>query len=321
MIRRTPAPLLVLAAIVSVQFGGALAATLIPVVGAAGSVTLRLLAGTIVMVAVARPRLADIGRAMCVDVLLYGLVLGVMNFCFYAALARLPIGVAVTIEFIGPLALATALSRRRADLLAVLAAALGVLLISGALTTPWADLDVAGLVLALTAGGCWAAYILLAGRVGAALPGLDGLALAMVVALVVVAPFGVVSGGSALWQVQPLWRGAVIGLLSSVLPYSLELLALRRMRPATFGVLLSLEPAVAAMAGLVVLGQHLHLVELVGMTLVVAASSVVLGRRQEQNVNQGAGREPMDEPGAHGGVGSPSAGADEAQTARPVARD
>lgn len=280
MSRRPPAPTLVLASIVSVQFGGALAVTLIPVVGAIGSVTLRLLFSAAALAAVARPGLRGHSRAAWRDVLLFGLALGVMNLCFYSSLARLPIGVAVTIEFIGPLALATALSRRRTDLIAVIAAATGVLLISGALTTPLDRLNLAGILLALAAGGCWAAYILLSGRVGRALPGLWGLSLAMVVSAVLVAPIGIATAGGRLLAPDALWRGAAIGLLSSVLPYSLELVALRRMRPAVFGVLLSLEPAVAAVAGLVVLDQRLHTAELIGMALVVAASTVVLGRRR-----------------------------------------
>jgi len=277
--RQPPAPLLVVAAVVSVQFGGALAATLVPRIGAAGSVALRLVVAAVILLVAARPRLAGHDRSDWLTVLGFALSLGVMNLCFYAALGRLPIGVAVTVEFIGPLTLATVLSRRGRDVLAVLGAAVGVALISGALDTPWSQLDLTGLGLALAAGACWAAYIVLSGRTGARFARLDGLALAMTVAAVLVAPLGLVTAGSSLWAPDILWRGAAVAILSSVLPYSLELMALRRLSAQVFGVLLSLEPAVAALAGLVVLGQHLRGLQLVGMALVVAASAAVMGTR------------------------------------------
>jgi inner membrane transporter RhtA len=272
---------LVLSAVVSVQFGGALAATLVPEVGAAGSVTLRLLFAALVLGAVARPRLRGHRRGAWLTVVLFGLALGLMNLAFYASLARLPIGVAVTIEFLGPLTLATALSRRLVDVLAVVAAGAGVTLISQALTVPLADLDWLGLGLAATAGACWAAYIILSRRTGAAFASLDGLAIAMGVALLAVAPFGL--GTVPLWSAEVVAKGLGIALLSSVLPYSLELLALRRLSPRVFGVLLSLEPAAAALAGWLVLGQSLTGHQLTGMALVVVASAVVMGagrRRQ-----------------------------------------
>jgi inner membrane transporter RhtA len=270
-----PAPLLVLTAVVSVQFGGALAATLVPEIGAPGSVTLRLLFAALVLGAVARPRLRGHTRAAWLTVVLFGLALGLMNLAFYASLARLPIGVAVTIEFLGPLTLATVLSRRVVDVLAVIAAAAGVTLISEALSVPLAELDWVGLALAATAGACWAAYIVLSGRTGAQFESLDGLALAMVVALVVVAPFGL--GTVAQWTPEVVAKGLGIALLSSVLPYSLELLALRRLSARVFGILLSLEPAAAALAGWLVLDQLLSGPQLVGMALVVLASAVVMG--------------------------------------------
>ncbi|MGV8908956.1 MAG: EamA family transporter [Propionicimonas sp.] len=279
MTRRAPAPLLVLAAVVSVQFGGALAATLIPVVGVFGSVTLRLTIAAIVLLAVVRPQLRGRSTADWLVVVAFGAVLATMNVFFYGSLARIPIGVVVTVEFIGPLILATVLSHRRKDLLAVAGAAVGVILISGVTSTPWAEIDLAGLALALAAGGSWAAYIVFSGRTGARFAQLDGLAIAMTVAAVLVAPVGVISGGSALWTPDALWRGAGIAVLSSVLPYSLELIALRRLAANVFGILLSLEPAVAGLAGLIVLGQHLSAAQLLGMACVVAASGLVMGVR------------------------------------------
>ncbi|GAB3115963.1 EamA family transporter [Janibacter alkaliphilus] len=270
-----PAPLLVLGGVVSVQFGGALAAILVPEIGAGPSVLLRLLVAAGLMLALTRPRVRGYTREQWLTVGAFGLALGLMNWSFYASLAHLPIGVAVTVEFIGPLTLATVLSRRPRDLLAVAAAALGVVLISEATELPLAELDWTGLALALAAGVCWAAYIILSGRTGAAFPQLDGLTFALVVASAVVLPAGLVG-----WdQVGPrhLAFGAGVAVLSSVLPYSLELLALRRLSAQVFGILLSLEPAVAALAGLVVLGQRLGPAQLVGMALVVSASVVVLG--------------------------------------------
>ncbi len=270
-----PAPLLVLAGVVSVQFGGALAATLVPEIGAGGSVVMRLLFATVILVAIARPRFRGHSRRAWLTVLGFGLALGLMNFTFYGSLAHLPIGVAVTIEFLGPRLLAAAFSRRLLDLAAVLAAAAGVLLISEALTIPFADLDWTGLGLAATAGACWAAYIIFSGRTGAEFDKLEGLALAMVVATVVTLPFGIASVRE--WDASVLARGLGIAVLSSVLPYSLELVALRRMTAKVFGILLSLEPAVAALAGLIVLDQLLHGSQLAGMALVVLASAIVLG--------------------------------------------
>ena len=267
--------LLVMAAVVSVQFGGAVAATLVPVIGAAGSVVLRLGIGAVVLLAVARPTLRGHSASAWRTVVLFGLVLGAMNWSFYASLDRLHIGVAVTIEFIGPLTLAAVQSRRVRDLLAVAAAAAGILLISQALTVPWGDLDLIGIGLALLAGTFWAAYIVLSQRTGAAFPGLNGLALAMIVALALVLPFGIWS--VPLWTGDVLVKGTAVAILSSVLPYSLELLALRQLSQRVFGILLSLEPAVAALAGLIVLGQRLTPTQLVGMALVVVASGLVMG--------------------------------------------
>nr|WP_240977377.1 EamA family transporter [Knoellia sp. DB2414S] len=278
---------LVLTAIVSVQFGGALAATLVPHIGAGGSVLLRLAFATAILLVVARPRLRGRSRRAWLAVLAFGVALGLMNLAFYASLARLPIGVAVTIEFLGPLTLATALSRRLRDLAAVAAAAVGVVLISEALGTPVADLEWTGLGLAAVAGACWAAYILASRQVGREFASLDGLALAMVVALVLVLPFGL--GSAPQWEAGDVAKGLGIAVLSSVLPYSLELAALRHLNPRVFGILLSLEPVAAALAGLLILGQRLHLTQLLGMGLVVLASALVMGAGQRRDPAESGG--------------------------------
>ena len=277
---------LVLAAVVSVQFGGAVAATLVPVIGAAGSVVLRLGVGAVILGLIARPRLAGHSRGAWATVALFGLALGAMNWSFYASLARLPIGVAVTFEFIGPLTLAAVLSRRLRDLLAVAAAALGIVMISEAFTMPWSQLDLVGIGLALLAGAFWAAYVVLSKRTGSAFPDLDGLAIAMVVALAFVAPFGVGSIGQ--WDGPVALKGALVAILSSVVPYSFELLALRTLSQQVFGILLSLEPAVAALAGFLVLHQRLDAIQGVGMVLVIAASALVLGRGRRHTPADGA---------------------------------
>ena len=289
--------LLVLLAVVSVQFGGALAATLLPLVGVFGSVALRLSLAAAILLAAVRPRLRGRSRADWTVVCLFAVALSAMNLSFYGSLTRLPIGVAVTIEFLGPLALAAVLSRRARDLFAVGAALVGVVLISRALTTPWAELDLVGIGLAATAGACWAAYIVLSRRTGAHFAGLDGIAVCMLLGTVLTLPVGLVTAGSDLWQPEALVRGLGIALLSSAIPYSLELLALRHLSAGTFGVLLSLEPAAAALAGLLVLSQVLSPVQVLGMALVVVASVLVLGRSPGGGTRVGAdgdGADPGD---------------------------
>ena len=275
-----PAPVLVLGGILSVQFGGALAQTLVPVLGAGGSVLMRLGFATAILLAIVRPRWRGHSRRAWATVTAFGVALGLMNYTFYGSLAHLPIGVAVTIEFIGPLALAAFMGRRLVDFLAVAGAGLGVLLISQVFSVPMSELSLPGIALALTAGACWAAYVLLSGRTGTEFPHLEGLALAMVVATVVVIPVGFLSIPT--WDTSVLVKGLGIAILSSVLPYSLELLALRRLSASVFGILLSLEPAVAALAGLLILGQRLTGVQLAGMALVVLASALVMGTNRRR---------------------------------------
>nr|WP_306255105.1 EamA family transporter [Ornithinimicrobium cryptoxanthini] len=271
--------MLVLAAVLSVQFGGALAATLLPLIGVFGSVLLRILLAAVMLVALVRPRWRGRSREDWLTVTMFALALTCMNVAFYASLERLPIGVAVTIEFLGPLTLAAAMSRRWRDISAVALAVVGVVLISEVLTVPWAQMDLVGIGLAAAAGGFWACYILLSGRTGARFEGLDGMAIALVIGGVAMLPLGLFDAGTSLLDGEVLLRGLGIALLSSAIPYSLELLALRRLSAGVFGILLSLEPAAAALAGLLVLGQTLAPSQLVGMALVVCASIAVLGRR------------------------------------------
>lgn len=279
-----PAPLLVFGGVVSVQFGAALAATLVPEIGAGGSVLLRITFSALILGVLARPALRGHSRQAWLTVVAFGVALGLMNWSFYGSLAHLPLGVAVTVEFLGPLVLTTVLSRRALDFVAVAAAGVGVLLISEALTVPLDELSWVGLLLAATAGVLWAAYILLSGRTGAQFEKLDGLALALVVSTVVVLPAGLT--GTDVWTTEHVVKGIGLAVLSSLLPYSLELLALRRLAANVFGILLSLEPAVAALAGLIVLGQTLHLLQVVGLVLVVVASAIVMGVRRPDEPGQ-----------------------------------
>lgn len=284
--RPTPSPIaLVLASIVAVQFGGALASTLIPAIGATGSVALRLGFAAVVLCALGRPSVRGRSRADWMVVTGFAVILATMNLCLYGSLAHLPLGVAVTCEFIGPLTLAAVLSRQARDLVAVLFAVVGVLLVSGALTTSWSRLPLQGILLALAAGGCWAAYIVASRATGARFASLDGLAIALAMGAVVVLPLGIWRAGDALLTGNALVKGLGIAILSTVLPYSLELLALRRLPARIFGILLSLEPAAGAIAGLLVLGQRLNRLEVVGMALVVCASVIVLGASVEEPRN------------------------------------
>jgi inner membrane transporter RhtA len=269
LISRTPSGVLVVGAIASVQFGSAIAATLFAQVGSSGAVLLRLVSATIVLLALWRPRIRGLTARELSLAALFGVVLAGMNLSFYAALHRIPLGIAVTIEFVGPLAVAVSGSRRPIDLLWVALAAGGILALTHGAGHA---LNGLGIALALLAGTLWGAYILVNARVGRAFPGATGLALAMCVATVVALPFGVAAGGTHLLEPRSLALGAAVGMLSSAIPYSFEIEALRRIAPSVFGVLMSLEPAMAALAGFIVLGQGLSARSLLGMALVVIAS-------------------------------------------------
>jgi inner membrane transporter RhtA len=278
---RTPAWVLVMVAVCSVQFGGAFAATLFDRVGATGAVSLRLVLATVILLIVVRPRVRGIAGRTWLTVAAYGASLGLMNLAIYAAFSRMELGAAVTVEFCGPLVLAAVLSKRAADAAAVGLAAIGVVLVSG---HEWADIVRPAVVFALMAGVMWACYIVLAARVSMLMPRLDGLAVGMIVATVIVAPAGLVLHGPELIHGPTLAVGLAVALMSSVLPYSLELLALRRMPARVFGVLQSTEPALAALAGWLVLTQRLTLSQGLGVAAVVAASVLVTLRSRAHTV-------------------------------------
>ena len=254
--------------IVSVQLGAAIAASLFDQVGAPGTVLLRQGMAAAVLVAIARPRLSGRARGDWWMVISFGLVLAAMNVCFYEAVHRLPLGIAVTIELFGPLGLAASLSRTAREVSYVALAVIGVVLLGGATD----HLDGVGVAFALAAAIGWASYILLSRRTGRRFEGIDGLALAMVVATVAVAPLGIATGGSRLIQTGALTTGLAVAMLSAAIPFTLELHALRAVGPRTFGVIMSMSPAVAAAMGWMVLAEPLGRVQTAAIGCVVAAS-------------------------------------------------
>ncbi|MFI1419630.1 EamA family transporter [Streptomyces sp. NPDC020731] len=260
---------LVLAGGVSVQFGGALAVTLMPRAGALGVVTLRLLVAAIVLMVLCRPRLRGHSRADWGTVIVFGVAMAAMNGLFYQSVARIPLGPAVTLEVLGPLILSVLASRRAVNLVWAGLALAGVFLLGGG---GFSSLDPLGVVFALGAGAMWAAYIVFSARTGRRFPQADGLALAMAVAAVLFLPLGVVESGTKLLDPTVLALGAAVAVLSSVLPYTLELLALRRLPASTFAIMMSLEPALAATAGFLILDQALSAAEAAAIALVIAAS-------------------------------------------------
>jgi len=260
---------LVLGGIASVQCAAAVATRMFDDVGPAGATLIRTLLAAALLLAVARPAARRAGRDAWRAIVPYGAALGLMNLAFYEGVARVDLGVAVAVEFLGPLAVGALLARRPRDRVWVAAAAVGVL----ALTAPWSadGADPVGIAWLLLAGACWAAYILLGGRASTVLPGLQPVALAMAVAAAVALVPGIADGGGALLGGHVLLLGLVAASFGSAIPYGLEQLALRRIAPGAFGVLMALEPGMAMLAGLAVLGQRPDPLGVAGLALVVAA--------------------------------------------------
>ena len=262
----------VLLAVVSVQGGAAFAKELFPALGSAGTAGMRIGLSALLLIAVFRPPLARLTRAQWGAVIPYGVVLGAMNLSFYQALERIPLGLAVTLEFVGPLALAVFGSRRAADFLWVVLAAAGIALIA-----PWRGgvgaLDPLGVLLALLAGGCWAAYIVLGGRVSRVFPGGQSVATGMLFASLTVLPFSFAEGLAARLTPPLFMAGLAVALLSSAVPFTLEMMALRVLSSRTFGILMSLEPAAAALSGVVFLRERLTGTQWLALVFVSAASA------------------------------------------------
>ena len=278
-VRLPPVPALLLA-MLSIQGGAALAKTLFPDLGPGGTSALRVSLAAVILLAVFRPNLRALGRAGWAAVVPYGLALGLMNLAFYQSLLHLPLGLAVTIEFVGPLALAMALSRRAQDFAWVALAGLGIWLI-----TPHGSggeaVSLVGIGLALLAGAFWAAYILAGGRLGRSVPGTTGVAAGMLVAALVTLPFGVAQAGTKLLTPNLFLLGVGVAVLSSALPYTLEMIALRAIPARVFGVMMSIEPAIATLSGWLFLQEHLSGAQWLAMLCVIAASAGInLSSRQ-----------------------------------------
>jgi len=265
-----PAVLSVLLAITSFQAGAAIAKGLFPVLGAAATSSLRIVLSVIILVIFNRPNLRNLTTAQWRNVALYGLTLGAMNIIFYMAIARIPLGLGVALEFIGPLTLALTSSKHMIDLLWVLLAATGIALIA-----PWRNngLDIIGILLALLAGSLWAAYILLGGRLSQMMDGGKAVTIGMIFASLLVLPISI--GDGLLIRLRPvmLLPGFALALLSSAIPFTLEMHAMRKIPARTFSILMSLEPAVAAFSGLFFLHEHLSFYEWLAVALIIVASA------------------------------------------------
>lgn len=273
----------ILASCVSLQFGAALAVHLFPALGSWGTTTLRLGLAGAVLLAITRPKLHRFTREQWIAVAVFGVVVGGMNGSFYAAIERIPLGTAVAIEFLGPLTVAAILSARRTDLLWVVLALAGVSLFGVESLTGVADLDPLGVLLALVAAFFWGLYVLSSARVGRLVPGQDGLAVAMAIGALAVLPLGASGAVAGLMDVRLLALAAVTAVLASVIPYTLELSALRRLPRNVFGILLSLEPVVALLAGVLLLSQEVTVLRVAAAALVVGASvGVTLTARRAQ---------------------------------------
>jgi inner membrane transporter RhtA len=260
----------ILLAVFSVQGGATIAKGLFPMIGGTGTAAVRIGVSAIILMAVFRPPLHRFTSAQWRAVVPYGVTIGVMNLLFYQALVRIPLGLAVTLEFVGPLGVAIAGSRRAIDVIWILLAAIGIVLIA-----PWqagSAIDPLGVALALVTGGCWAAYIILGGRVSKLLTGGVPVATGMSIAALTVLPFALVGGRLGSFVPRLYAAGAAVAVLSTALPFTLEMSALRALPGRTFSVLMSLEPAVAALCGLIFLGEHLTKAQWTAVGLVIAAS-------------------------------------------------
>lgn len=266
----TSAIALVVIGLLCQEVGASVAVLMFGEVGPLGMVMFRLVFSAAILLVIARPRVRGLSPAAWKAVLLLGATLALMNGAFYLALERLSLGVTVTIEVLGPLALSVIAARTRSAWLWAGVALAGVLALGGG---GWERLDPIGVLFALGAAIAWAGYIVASARVGREFARLDGLALAMSVGAVLALPLGVLSAGEALVRWDLIAMGAAVAVLSSTIPYALELSALRRISSAVFGILMSLAPAIACLAGFLLLGQHLSIWEIVGVILVVCASA------------------------------------------------
>jgi inner membrane transporter RhtA len=265
-----PPPGLLLVSIVSIQLGAAVAVNLFPALGPIGTVFLRIAFSALLLLLAARSALSwSSARPHIGNLLLFGFILGATNLCFYGAIARIPLGVAVAIEFVGPLGVAVATSRRWRDFAWIALAAVGI-----ALLTPeiGSALDPLGVALAGVAGVGWAGFVLMSRRIGTVLPGNSGLAIGMLIATGLIAPVELVAGGVTHLDAGLLAGALAVAILSTAVPLSLEYEALKRMTPRAYGILVTLEPVVAALVGAVALGQALAANAILAIACVTAAA-------------------------------------------------
>ena len=262
---------LLLIAMASIQTGASLAKTLFPLVGAQGTTSLRLIFASIILLLVLKPWRARFTARSLRTVFIYGIALGGMNFLFYMSLRSVPLGIAVALEFTGPLAVALFSSRKPLDFVWIALAAVGLLLLIP-IGQENANLDLTGVAYALGAGVCWAAYILFGQKAGED-NGIQTAALGVLIAAIFIAPIGVVHAGSALWDISLIPTAIAVAILSTALPYSLEMVALTRMPARTFGTLASIEPAFGALSGILFLGEHLSLTQWLAISAIIMAST------------------------------------------------
>jgi len=271
----------VLLSIISVQGGAAIAKGIFPVLGAAATSSLRIVLSALILVIYNRPNLKNITFAQWKLVSIYGITLGVMNLVFYLAIERIPLGLGVTLEFIGPLVLALTGSRKASDFLWVILAAAGIALIA-----PWSSkgLDLLGIFMALLAGVFWATYIVIGGRISKIMDGGKAVTIGMLFASIVIIPFAL--AGGILDNIKPgiFLAGLALALLSSAIPFTLEMQALRKIPAKTFSILMSLEPAAGALSGLIFLHEYLTVFQWLAVFLVVIASAgaAITSRKQDQ---------------------------------------
>lgn len=261
-------PLVILLAMASIQFGASQAKSLIPLTGAAGATTIRLFIAGITLLIIFRPKRLRPSK----DLLIYGLSLGLMNLTFYFAIARIPLGIAVALEFVGPLAVALFSSRSKRDIFWALLAATGLALLLPFNFQDVSSLDPIGAFFALLAGACWASYIVFGKKAGENTRGPETVAIGMLVAAFVVLPFGLFLDGTVIFQSAAIPLGLVVGIFGSALPYTLEMSVLKKMHEATFGILMSLEPVMATMMGIIFLGEILTLTQYVAIACIMISS-------------------------------------------------
>ncbi|WP_133630757.1 threonine/homoserine exporter RhtA [Enterobacter sp. OV724] len=275
----------ILIAMLSIQSGASLAKSLFPIIGAPGVTALRIALGTLILVIIFKPWRLRFKKEQRLPLLFYGLSLGAMNYLFYLSIQTVPLGVAVALEFTGPLAVALFASRRPVDFVWVVLAVLGLWFLLP-LGQNISHVDLTGAALALGAGACWAVYILTGQRAGEE-HGPATVALGSLIAAIIFVPLGMAQATESIWQWSVLPIGLAVAVLSTALPYSLEMIALTRLPTRIFGTLMSMEPALAAMSGMVFLGESLTLVQVLALCSIIAASmGSTLTMRSEPKIQE-----------------------------------